>query len=162
MAVSWLNALENLQGQFSGLPEVEKLFEKDFQWVDEILQEATTLFKKDTTNEETENTNENEDPNGTPLGPPPVLLPTTPGMKKERAERLGNSRLNASRRSSIRVVTGALAGKRTSRQASKAAKHNISKAVDKMNNLGKKLRRPTMQGPNGTVTFVTNGSKDLI
>ena len=83
-------------------------------------------------------------------------------MKKECAERLGNSRLNASRRSSIRVVTGALAGKRTSRQASKAAKHNISKAVDKMNNLGKKLRRPTMQGPNGTVTFVTNGSKDLI
>ena len=82
MAVSWLNALENLQGQFSGLPEVEKLFEKDFQWVDEILQEATTLFKKDTTNEETENTNENEDPNGTPLGPPPVLLPTTPGVSQ--------------------------------------------------------------------------------
>ena len=78
MAVSWLNALENLQGQYSGLPEVEKLFEKDFQWVDEILAEATTLFRKDTTQEVSETTNENDDPNA--LGVAPVLLPQTPGV----------------------------------------------------------------------------------
>jgi hypothetical protein len=159
MAGSWLNALENLQGQFSGLPEVEKLFEKDFLWVDETFVLASGLFKKDTTQEDSENTNENEGP-GTPLGVPPVLLPTTPGVKKDRAERLGNSRINASRRSSIRVVTGALAGKRTSRQASKNARQNISKAVDAMTNLGKKIRRPTNFGNNGTVSFATNGSTD--
>ena len=78
MPVSWLNALENLQGQYSGLPEVEKLFEKDFQWVDEILAEATTLFRKDTTQEVSETTNENDDPNA--LGVAPVLLPQTPGV----------------------------------------------------------------------------------
>ena len=83
MAGSWLNALENLQGQFSGLPEVEKLFEKDFLWVDETFVLASGLFKKDTTQEDSENTNENEDP-GTPLGVPPVLLPTTPGVSSDR------------------------------------------------------------------------------
>jgi len=172
MAVSWLNALENLQGQFSGYPEVEKLFEKDFQWVNEILDEATTLFKKDTTQDVSETTNENDDPNT--LGvEAPVLLPQTPGVKKDRAERLGNSRQDASRRSSIRgvsrlsrrsgVLTGALAGKRTSRQASKAAGQKISKTVAAMANLGKKMRRPTMQGANNTTSFAaSNGSNDDI
>ena len=78
MAGSWLNALENLQGQFLGLPEVEKLFEKDFLWVDEILGEATSLFKKDTTQEVSETTNENDDPNALEVAP--VLLPQTPGV----------------------------------------------------------------------------------
>ena len=81
-------------------------------------------------------------------------------VKKDRAERLGNSRSNISRRSSIRVVTGALAGKKTSRQASKAASQKISKAVDAMTNLGKKMRRPTLA--NGTVTFVSNESTEEI
>ena len=72
-------------------------------------------------------------------------------MKKDRAERLGNSRQDASRRSSIRgvsrlsrrsgVLTGALAGKRTSRQASKAAGQKISKTVAAMANLGKDTSR---------------------
>ena len=76
MASSWLNALENLQSQFVGLPDVEKHFEKDFQWVEEIFAEATTLFKKDTTQEVSENTNEDDTPNGLEVAP--VLLPQTP------------------------------------------------------------------------------------
>ena len=59
-------------------------------------------------------------------------------------------------------MTGALAGKRTSRQASKNARQNISKAVDAMTNLGKKIRRPTNFGNNATVSFATNGSTDDI
>ena len=81
-------------------------------------------------------------------------------VKKDRAERLGNSRNNISRRSSIRVLGGALAGKKTSRQASKAASQKISKAVDAMTNLGKKMRRPTLA--NGTVTFASNESTEEI
>ena len=57
-------------------------------------------------------------------------------------------------------MTGALAGKKTSRQASKAASQKISKAVDAMTNLGKKMRRPTLA--NGTVTFVSNESTEEI
>ena len=92
MAGSWLNALENLQGQFLGLPEVEKLFEKDFLWVDETFVLASGLFKKDTTQEDSENTNENEGP-GTPLGVPPVLLPTTPGVSSDSLTKLNELQL---------------------------------------------------------------------
>ena len=86
-------------------------------------------------------------------------------MKKDRAERLGNSRHNVSRRSSIRgvsrrsgVVTGALAGKRTSRQASKAARQKISEIVAAMSNLGKKMRRSTMA--NSTTSFTASNSSN--
>lgn len=76
MAISWLTALENLQGQFNGKPEVEKLMEKDFQWVDEVLTEATALFVKEKAKDDNDETNENDDSNA--LQVPPVLLPQTP------------------------------------------------------------------------------------
>jgi len=41
--------LENLQNRYSGLPEVKKMFKKDFQWLDEIHAEALTVFEKDKT-----------------------------------------------------------------------------------------------------------------
>ena len=49
MADSWIKDFENLQNRYSGLTEVEKLFKKDFQWLDEIHAEALTVFEKDKT-----------------------------------------------------------------------------------------------------------------
>ena len=49
MADSWIKDFENLQNRYSGLPEVKKLFKKDFQWLDEIHAEALTVFEKDKT-----------------------------------------------------------------------------------------------------------------
>ena len=76
MATSWLQALENLQQQFQGKPEVDLLFEKDFQWVDEVVAEATALFKKDTSQNEADKTNES-----TSSDIAPVLLPQTPRVR---------------------------------------------------------------------------------
>jgi hypothetical protein len=87
MALSWLNALEQLQSQFKGLAEVEKFAEKDFQWVDDVCAEATALFQKDNEEKDDKNNDANEeDPNESGMGP--VLLPQTPRVKKDRAERL--------------------------------------------------------------------------
>ena len=49
MADSWIKDFENLQNRYSGLPEVEKLFKKDFQWLDGIHAEALTVFEKENT-----------------------------------------------------------------------------------------------------------------
>ena len=49
MADSWIKDFENLQNRYSGLPEVEKLFKKDFQWLDGIHAEALTVFEKEHT-----------------------------------------------------------------------------------------------------------------
>lgn len=155
MANSWLTALENLQAQFRGLPDVEKLMEKDFEWVDEVLVEATALFKKDSSSaKETDAEKTNDESTASDA---PVLLPQTPRVKKDRAERLrNNSTMN--RRSSIRVVTGTLATKRASRKASQMATQKIALTVENLSNIGKKLRRPTLV--NGTVSFATNGTAD--
>ena len=72
MATNWLIALENLQAQFRGLPEVEKLAEKDYQWINDVVEEATALFNK-TDERGDEEDDENEDSNAGP-----VLLPQTP------------------------------------------------------------------------------------
>jgi hypothetical protein len=81
MALSWLNALEQLQSQFKGLAEVEKFAEKDFQWVDDVCAEATALFQKDNEEKDDKNNDANEeDPNESGMGP--VLLPQTPRVNK--------------------------------------------------------------------------------
>lgn len=154
MANSWLTALENLQAQFRGLPDVEKLMEKDFEWVDEVLVEATALFKKDSSSTNHENDKDKTNDEST-SSDAPVLLPQTPRVKKDRAERLrNNSTMN--RRSSIRVVTGTLATKRASRKASQMATQKIAMTVENLSNIGKKLRRPTLI--NGTVSFASNSA----
>ena len=76
MAGSWLSTLENLQSQFLGKVEVDKLVEKDFQWVDEALTQATALFKKDLST--SDNTENDETGDQTLLDVQPVLLPQTP------------------------------------------------------------------------------------
>ena len=70
---SFLTTLENLQRLFQGKPEVDKLAEKDFQWVNDVVEEATALFNKTSEKDTVEEDDENEDQNDAP-----VLLPQTP------------------------------------------------------------------------------------
>lgn len=82
MDTNWLKIFGNLQSQCPGTKEVEKFFDDDYKWIDEVVEQATTLFKKNSTHSgsQIDNSNdaENEDPNVTDDGAVPVLLPTTP------------------------------------------------------------------------------------
>merc|ERR1719433_319422 len=64
----------------------------------------------------------------------------------EKNEEKNTSMRNSLRRSSGRVLTGkrslAMTNKRTSRKASRVAQQKISKNVEDLSNLGKKMRRP--------------------
>ena len=82
MDTHWLKSLSNLQCQFKGLQEVEKFFESDYQWIDEVVTEATALFKKNSTQSSSQIDNsdeaEVEDAANVSDDVAPVLLPTTP------------------------------------------------------------------------------------
>ena len=82
MDTHWLKSLSNLQCQFKGLQEVEKFFESDYQWIDEVVTEATALFKKNNTQSSSQIDNsdeaEVEDAANVSDDVAPVLLPTTP------------------------------------------------------------------------------------
>ena len=78
MDLNWLKSLSNLQEQFRGLPEVEKFFESDYQWIDEVVTEATALFKKNNTQTNSQLENDENDEADASDVVAPVLLPTTP------------------------------------------------------------------------------------
>ena len=101
------------------------------------------MFNK--TNEKEQGHDEDDEENQD--DPAPVLLPQTPRVKHDREERRKNTSMrNSLRRSSGRVLTGkrslAMTNKRTSRKASRVAQQKISKNVEDLSNLGKKMRRP--------------------
>ena len=101
------------------------------------------MFNK--TNEKEQGHDEDDEENQDDPGP--VLLPQTPRVKHDREERRKNTSMrNSLRRSSGRVLTGkrslAMTNKRTSRKASRVAQQKISKNVEDLSNLGKKMRRP--------------------
>ena len=79
----WLKSLSNLQEQFKGLSEVEKFFEADYQWIDEVVTEATSLFKKNSTqtNSQIDDEENEDDSNNASDNVAPVLLPTTPRVR---------------------------------------------------------------------------------
>ena len=82
MSPPWLVKLDNLSLQFRGLQDVEELFEKDYQWINDVVTAAGALFKKEeeeSSNVGDEETDENEDPNDvSTVSVAPVLLPQTP------------------------------------------------------------------------------------
>lgn len=80
MAVSWLTALENLQRQINGVADVEKLFEKDYEWMDDVASEATALFKKDASRQEAGEDDDDDDEGA--MENAPVLLPQTPRVSE--------------------------------------------------------------------------------
>ena len=92
----WLKSLSNLQDQFKGLSEVEKFFEADYQWIDEVVTEATSLFKKNNTqtNSQIDDEENEEDSNNASDNAAPVLLPTTPRVRILKFESISSSFLN--------------------------------------------------------------------
>ena len=87
MDTNWLKIFGNLQSQCPGTAEVEKFFDDDYKWIDEVVTQATTLFKKNSENSSSQidnsNEAENEEANVSDDGPAPVLLPTTPRVSHE-------------------------------------------------------------------------------
>ncbi len=59
------------------MPDLESLMERDFQWVDEVVSEATALFKKEDKPEEEEDNPDNTGASDVA----PVLLPQTPRVR---------------------------------------------------------------------------------
>ena len=79
MAISWLSALQDLQEQCKNpLEKTEQLIEKDTQWLFDVVEEATALFKKEKEKEEEEVTKDDDKQDESMVSTPPVLLPQTP------------------------------------------------------------------------------------